>query len=77
MELGNKEGTQTLSVTDRQLLCIARALLRDCTKFIVYEEAESSPEEQDKVHSVIQNEFEESVNIRKTIFYFLFCFVLS
>ncbi|KAI9244357.1 ABC transporter type 1, transmembrane domain-containing protein [Phascolomyces articulosus] len=58
LEMG-KEGTQ-LSVTERQLLCIARALLRDCTKFIIYEEAESSPEEQDKVHAVMRDEFEES-----------------
>ena len=59
MEMG-KDGTH-LAVADRQLLCVARALLRDCTKFVVFEEAQLSTEDQDRVHAVMQDEFEESV----------------
>ncbi|KAI8367772.1 ABC transporter type 1, transmembrane domain-containing protein [Blakeslea trispora] len=49
-----------LSVCQRQLLCIARALLQDCTKLIIVEEARLEPEEKALVQTVIDQEFEES-----------------
>ncbi|KAJ8657898.1 hypothetical protein O0I10_006426 [Lichtheimia ornata] len=52
--------SKTLTVGHRQLLCIARALLRDCTRFIAFEEAQLTPEEENSVHAIIQEEFSES-----------------
>lgn len=51
-----------LSVFERQLLCVARALLQDCTKLVIFEEANLRPEEQDIIESVIRQEFEDSVS---------------
>lgn len=62
-----KEGRR-LPVYERQLLCIARALLQDCTKLVIIEEAQLSPESQEIIQSVIDQEFEESV----ILFYFIF-----
>lgn len=56
-----KEGCR-LPVYERQLLCIARALLQDCTKLVIIEEANLNPETQQVIQSVIDQEFEESVN---------------
>ncbi|KAG0194547.1 hypothetical protein DFQ28_009754 [Apophysomyces sp. BC1034] len=58
MDLG-KDGAR-LPVGERQLLCIARALLRDCTKLVVLEEAQTGEMATEKMHRVIQEEFEES-----------------
>lgn len=55
-----KEGCRLL-VYERQLLCIARALLQDCTKLVIIEEANLNPEAQKVIRSVIDQEFEESV----------------
>lgn len=60
-----------LSAAERQLLCIARALLRDCTKLVVYEEAELLPAEEIQVYSVIQQEMADSVSCEKEILIFL------
>lgn len=49
------------SVGDRQLLCIARGLLRDCVKLVIFEEAQLTSEEDEKVRCVIEEEFTESV----------------
>jgi len=58
-----KEGCR-LSVCERQLLCIARALLQDCTKLVIIEEAHNlDPAAQSIIRSVIDQEFEESVSI--------------
>ncbi|GAA5816352.1 hypothetical protein MFLAVUS_009880 [Mucor flavus] len=57
-----KEGRR-LPVYERQLLCIARALLQDCTKLVIIEEAQLSPESQEIIQSVIDQEFEESTLI--------------
>lgn len=54
--------SKTLTVGQRQLLCIARALLRDCTRFIAFEEAQLTPEEENIIHAIIQEEFSESVS---------------
>lgn len=56
-----KEGSR-LPVYERQLLCIARALLQDCTKLVIIEEAHLNPESQEVLRSVIDQEFEESVS---------------
>ncbi|KAI7862297.1 ABC transporter type 1, transmembrane domain-containing protein [Spinellus fusiger] len=58
MDVG-KDGL-LLTVGDRQLLCIARALLRDCTRLVILEEALLTPETQEKMQRVIEEEFEES-----------------
>jgi ABC-type multidrug transport system fused ATPase/permease subunit len=64
-----KEGCR-LPVYQRQLLCIARALLQDCTKLVIIEEAHLAPEAQEIVRSVIDQEFEESVNLLlQTVYY--------
>lgn len=55
-----KEGSR-LPVYQRQLLCIARALLQDCTKLVIIEEAHLPTEERNIIRSVIDQEFEESV----------------
>ena len=58
-----KEGCR-LPVCERQLLCIARALLQDCTKLVIIEEAHNlDPAAQNIIRSVIDQEFEESVRI--------------
>jgi ABC-type multidrug transport system fused ATPase/permease subunit len=56
-----KEGCR-LPVCERQLLCIARALLQDCTKLVIIEESNIGPEAHEIIRSVIDLEFEESVN---------------
>lgn len=56
-----KEGCR-LPVCERQLLCIARALLQDCTKLVIIEEANLDPTAHGIIRSVIDQEFEESVN---------------
>ncbi|KAI9486628.1 MAG: P-loop containing nucleoside triphosphate hydrolase protein [Benjaminiella poitrasii] len=61
MDLG-KDGCR-LSICERQLLCIARALLQDCTKLVIVEEASMSPGALDVVRSVMDREFEESTLI--------------
>ncbi|KAL0088903.1 ABC transporter type 1, transmembrane domain-containing protein [Phycomyces blakesleeanus] len=58
MDLG-KDG-MALSVGNRQLLCVARALLRDCTRLVVLEEAQLTLETQEKMQRVIEEEFEDS-----------------
>lgn len=63
-----KEGSR-LPVYQRQLLCIARALLQDCTKLVIIEEAHLPPQEQSILRSVIDQEFEESVICDSFIFY--------
>lgn len=65
-----KEGSR-LPVYQRQLLCIARALLQDCTKLVIIEEAHLPTEERNIIRSVIDQEFEESV-----IFFFFFSCIL-
>ncbi|KAI7898811.1 P-loop containing nucleoside triphosphate hydrolase protein [Cokeromyces recurvatus] len=57
-----KEGC-CLPVFERQLLCLARALLQDCTRLVIFEEASLSPVAQDMVRSVIDQELEESTII--------------
>lgn len=57
-----KEGCR-LPVYERQLLCIARALLQDCTKLVIIEEANLNPEAQQVIWSVIDQELEESTLI--------------
>ncbi|KAI8647164.1 P-loop containing nucleoside triphosphate hydrolase protein [Parasitella parasitica] len=57
-----KEGCR-LPVCERQLLCIARALLQDCTKLVIIEEANLAPEAHEIIRSVIDQEFEESTLI--------------
>lgn len=58
-----KEGCR-LPVCERQLLCIARALLQDCTKLVIIEEAHNlDPAAQSIIRSVIDQEFEESVSV--------------
>ncbi|KAI9321346.1 ABC transporter type 1, transmembrane domain-containing protein [Dichotomocladium elegans] len=52
--------SSALTVGQRQLLCIARALLRDCTRLVVFEEAQLTPDEEGLVHAVVQEEFAES-----------------
>lgn len=55
-----KDGSR-LTVCQRQLLSIARALLQDCTKLVIFEEANLSTESQEMIRSVIEQEFQESV----------------
>lgn len=58
-----KEGCR-LPICERQLLCIARALLQDCTKLVIIEESHNlDPVAQNLIRSVIDQEFEESVRI--------------
>lgn len=59
-----KEGS-LLPVCQRQLLCIARALLQDCTKLVILEEANLNQASETKLKSVIAKEFEESVIKKK------------
>ncbi|KAG1443196.1 hypothetical protein G6F56_010764 [Rhizopus delemar] len=54
-----KDGSR-LSVCQRQLLSIARALLQDCTRLVVFEEADLNTESQEIIRSVIEQEFQES-----------------
>ncbi|KAI8876141.1 P-loop containing nucleoside triphosphate hydrolase protein [Backusella circina FSU 941] len=54
-----KEGS-LLPVCQRQLLCIARALLQDCTKLVILEEANLNQESETILKSVVAKEFEES-----------------
>ncbi|KAF7724816.1 hypothetical protein EC973_000701 [Apophysomyces ossiformis] len=61
MDLG-KDGRR-LPAPERQLLCIARALLRDCTKLVVIEEAPMGEAATETMDRVIQKEFEESTLI--------------
>lgn len=56
-----KEGSK-LPVIARQLLCIARALLQDCTKLVIIEEANLNSEAKEVLQTVIKQEFEESVH---------------
>lgn len=57
-----KEGSR-LPVYQRQLLCIARALLQDCTRLVIIEEAHLGQESQEIIRYVIDQEFEESTLI--------------
>ncbi|RCI04069.1 hypothetical protein CU098_000751, partial [Rhizopus stolonifer] len=61
IDLG-KEGCR-LPVCERQLLCIARALLQDCTKLVIIEEANLNTEARALIQAVIDQEFEESTVI--------------
>ncbi|KAI8978493.1 P-loop containing nucleoside triphosphate hydrolase protein [Pilobolus umbonatus] len=54
-----KEGCK-LPIVERQLLCIARALLQDCTKLVILEEAHLSSGSNHLIRSVIEQEFDES-----------------
>ncbi|KAI9251585.1 P-loop containing nucleoside triphosphate hydrolase protein [Sporodiniella umbellata] len=54
-----KDGSR-LSVCQRQLLSIARSLLQDCTRLVVFEEAGLATESQELILSVIEKEFQES-----------------
>ncbi|ORZ00940.1 ABC transporter type 1, transmembrane domain-containing protein [Syncephalastrum racemosum] len=58
MEIQTKK--ERISPVERQLLCVARAILRDCTNLVVLEEAHLSKEEEARLYEVMQAEFADS-----------------
>lgn len=60
MEIQTKK--ERISAVERQLLCVARAILRDCTNLVVLEEAHLLKEEETRLYEVMKAEFADSVS---------------
>ncbi|KAI8379617.1 P-loop containing nucleoside triphosphate hydrolase protein [Radiomyces spectabilis] len=60
LDMEIQEDDERLSIGTRQLLCMARGILRDCTRLVIMEEVDLTDEMNHKIKHIIHREFEGS-----------------